>query len=78
VAYMPRYPQQAHGSDREQAADKRAGEQDALSLDASLDDSEDGVTLADLLADTGVHPAGRPRRRRTAPRSHRHGRVLER
>ena len=36
---------------REQAADKRAGEQDALSLDASLDGSEDGVTLADLLAD---------------------------
>lgn len=37
---------------REQAADKRAGEHDALSLDASLDGSEDGVTLADLLADT--------------------------
>ncbi len=36
---------------REQAADKRAGEQDALSLDASLDGSEDGVTLAELLAD---------------------------
>ena len=36
---------------REQAADKRAGEQDALSLDASLDGSEDGVTLTDLLAD---------------------------
>ena len=36
---------------REQAADKRAGEQDALSLDASLDGSEDGITLADLLAD---------------------------
>ncbi len=36
---------------REQAADKRAGEQDALSLDAALDGSEDGVTLADLLAD---------------------------
>ena len=36
---------------REQAADKRAGEQDALSLDASLDGSEDGMTLADLLAD---------------------------
>ena len=36
---------------REQAADKRAGEQDALSLDAALDGSEDGMTLADLLAD---------------------------
>mgnify|MGYP000673916593 FL=1 len=36
---------------REQAADKRAGEQEALSLDAALDGSEDGVTLADLLAD---------------------------
>lgn len=34
---------------REQAADKRAGEQDALSLDAVLDGSEDGMTLADLL-----------------------------
>jgi RNA polymerase sigma-70 factor (ECF subfamily) len=37
---------------REQAADKRAGEQDALSLDASLDGSDDGMTLADLLADS--------------------------
>jgi RNA polymerase sigma-70 factor (ECF subfamily) len=37
---------------REQAADKRAGEQEALSLDAALDGSEDGVTLADLLADS--------------------------
>lgn len=36
---------------REQAAYKRAGEQDALSLDAALDGSEDGMTLADLLAD---------------------------
>jgi RNA polymerase sigma-70 factor (ECF subfamily) len=36
---------------REQAADKRAGEHDALSLDASLDGSDDGMTLADLLAD---------------------------
>ena len=36
---------------REQAADKRAGEQEALSLDASLDGSDDGMTLADLLAD---------------------------
>ena len=37
---------------REQAADKRAGEQDALSLDAALDGSEDGMTLAELLADS--------------------------
>jgi RNA polymerase sigma-70 factor (ECF subfamily) len=37
---------------REQAAYKRAGEQDALSLDAALDGSEDGMTLADLLADS--------------------------
>lgn len=37
---------------REQAADKRAGEQDALSLDAALDGSDDGTTLADLLADS--------------------------
>ncbi|MCD6671806.1 MAG: sigma-70 family RNA polymerase sigma factor [Burkholderiaceae bacterium] len=36
---------------REQSADKRAGEQDLLSLDAPLDRSEDGVTLGDVLAD---------------------------
>ncbi len=36
---------------REQAADKRTGEQDALSLDAALDGSEDGATLTDLLVD---------------------------
>jgi RNA polymerase sigma factor (sigma-70 family) len=36
---------------REQAADKRAGEQDALSLDATIDGSDEGLTLADLLAD---------------------------
>ena len=36
---------------RQQAADKRAGEQDALSLDAPLDGSDDGLTLADVLAD---------------------------
>lgn len=36
---------------REQAAEKRAGEQEALSLDAALDGSDDGLTLADLLAD---------------------------
>jgi len=36
---------------REKAADKRAGEQEALSLDAALDGSDDGLTLANLLAD---------------------------
>ena len=36
---------------REQAADKRAAEQEVLSLDAALDGSDDGLTLADLLAD---------------------------
>lgn len=36
---------------REQAAEKRAGEQEPLSLDAALDGSDDGLTLADLLAD---------------------------
>lgn len=36
---------------REREADKRAGEQEALSLDAALDGSDDGLTLADLLAD---------------------------
>jgi RNA polymerase sigma factor (sigma-70 family) len=39
---------------REQAADKRAGEQDALSLDAAIDGSDDGMTLADLLADNAA------------------------
>lgn len=36
---------------RERAADKRAGEQDALSLDAASDGSDEGLTLAELLAD---------------------------
>ena len=36
---------------REKAADKRAGEREALSLDAALDGSDDGLTLADLLAE---------------------------
>ena len=36
---------------RERAADKRAGEQDALSLDAAPDGSDEGLTLAELLAD---------------------------
>lgn len=41
---------------REQEADKRAGEQDALSLDAPIDGSDDGVTLAELLADNEIPP----------------------
>ncbi len=72
---------------REQAADKRAGEQDALSLDAALDGSEDGVTLADLLADSesaqpddpgaverqrcASPPCARPWRARSRRRAHR-------
>lgn len=36
---------------REQAAEKRAGEHEALSLDAALEGSDDGLTLADVLAD---------------------------
>ena len=36
---------------REREADKRAGEKEALSLDAALDGSDDGLTLADLLAE---------------------------
>lgn len=36
---------------REQAAEKRAGEHETLSLDAALDGSDDGLTLADQLAD---------------------------
>ncbi len=36
---------------REQAAEKRVGDQEALSLDAALDGSDDGLTLASLLAD---------------------------
>ena len=36
---------------REQAAEKRVGDQEALSLDATLDGSDDGLTLADQLAD---------------------------
>jgi len=35
---------------REQAAEKRAGDLDALSLDATVDGSDDGATLAELLA----------------------------
>lgn len=43
---------------REQEADKRAGDQDALSLDASIDGSDDGVTLAELLADNEAPQPG--------------------
>lgn len=39
---------------RERTAEKRAGERDALSLDAPLDGSADGVTLAEMLADHGT------------------------
>jgi RNA polymerase sigma factor (sigma-70 family) len=41
---------------REQAADKRVGEQTALSLDAPFDGSEDGLTLAEALADEESPP----------------------
>lgn len=63
---------------REQAADKRAGEQDALSLDASLDGSDDGMTLADLLAD---NESAQPDDPSAVERRHARidiGRVLER
>ncbi|BAP88978.1 RNA polymerase sigma factor, sigma-70 family, ECF subfamily [Burkholderiales bacterium GJ-E10] len=36
---------------REQKAEKRAGDLDTLSLDATIDGSEDGMTLGELLAD---------------------------
>ena len=36
---------------REQTADKRVGDLDALSLDATIDGSEDGMTFGELLAD---------------------------
>ena len=36
---------------REQAADKRGGEQDLLSLDAAVDGSDDGLSLGELIAD---------------------------
>ena len=39
---------------REHEADKRAGEQEALSLDASIDGSEDGLTLGDVIADVDL------------------------
>jgi RNA polymerase sigma factor (sigma-70 family) len=42
---------------REQEADKRAGDQNALSLDSAIDGSDDGMTLADLLADNATSQA---------------------
>ena len=54
---------------REREADKRAGEQEALSLDAALDGSDDGLTLADLLADEESAQQGRGRCRRSPPRA---------
>ena len=63
---------------REQAADKRAGDQDALSLDAPLDGSDDGMTLADLLAD---NESAQPEDPGAVDRRHARidiGRVLER
>ncbi len=46
---------------REQMAERRAGNRDALSLDATIDGSEDGMTFGELLADDestagGDHP----------------------
>jgi RNA polymerase sigma-70 factor (ECF subfamily) len=43
---------------REMTADKRAGDPGALSLDASLDGIEDGITLGEVLADEQADPAG--------------------
>jgi RNA polymerase sigma-70 factor (ECF subfamily) len=43
---------------REQGAEKRAGDLGAISLDAAVDGSEDGMTLAESLDDVRVH-AGR-------------------
>jgi RNA polymerase sigma-70 factor (ECF subfamily) len=43
---------------REMTADKRAGDPGALSLDASLDGTEDGITLGEVLADEQADPAG--------------------
>ena len=42
---------------REMTADKRAGDPGALSLDAPLDGTEDGITLGDVLADEQADPA---------------------
>lgn len=43
---------------REQVADKRGGEQDLLSLDASVDGSDDGLTLAEVIADSATTESG--------------------
>ena len=43
---------------REMTADKRAGDPGALSLDAPLAGTEDGITLGDVLADERADPAG--------------------
>ena len=43
---------------REMTADTRAGDPGALSLDAPLDGTEDGITLGDVLADEQADPAG--------------------
>jgi DNA-directed RNA polymerase specialized sigma24 family protein len=43
---------------RETSADKRAGDPGALSLDASLDGTEDGITLGEVLADEQADPGG--------------------
>ena len=43
---------------REQAAEKRAGDLDALSLDATIDGSEDGMTFGELLADAESTASG--------------------
>ncbi len=43
---------------REQAADKRAGEQDLLSLDAPVDGSDDGLSLAELIANSATAESG--------------------
>ena len=41
---------------REKTAEKRAGDLDALSLDATIDGSDDGMTFGELLADAESTP----------------------
>jgi RNA polymerase sigma factor (sigma-70 family) len=43
---------------RERAADKRAGEQELLSLDAAVDGSDHGLTLGDVIADSTSADSG--------------------
>ena len=43
---------------REHAADKRAGAQDLLSLDAAVNGTDDGLTLGELIADTAAAQSG--------------------